>query len=492
MFAVDAPPLPPSSPVEISLSAETLDVGPAARMGLLGLGYQRQFDPHWRAGVAVYGASRGDRGGFFAWGLNGAWQTERGPWRAEAGLFAGGGGGSPGWVGGGLMLRPHLEISHAWADWRLGAGWSQVWFPDGLVRSSQPYLALHWRGEHLSGPADAAQAPVWPRGQAWQVAPTALEALGGVYQLQRPARRDGQGGRPALQFGGLAWRQAWPGTAQQPLQPYTVLSTVGAMGGGHDGYAELSGGLGVQGPLAADWVWRAEAALGSAGAGATVDTGGGLIAKWGLALGWQATPDWGLSLQTGGLRSRGPFDAREWRLALAWRGLDVLPGAPGAEPPADAPPAGLHWSPWRVQAGLQHYPRMLRDSGQRSALQTLSLGLARQLDAHWRLLADAGTGVGGDAGGYATGRLGLGWQSAPLGAGGWRLGGEATLGAAGGGGVVVSGGLYGQAQLQAVLPLAGDWGLQADAGWLRSARGALSSPFVGVALVSRFARLQAR
>ena len=74
----------------------------------------------------------------------------------------------------------------------------------------------------------------------------------------------------------------------------------------------------------------------------------------------------------------------------------------------------------------------------------------------------------------------------------WRLGAEATVGAAGGGSVAVNGGLFAQAQLQARYALARDWALQFDVGQLRGARGGLSSPLVGLSLVSSFSRLEGR
>ena len=111
MLSITPPPQPPSYPVEISVTAEQVHVDHGTQMGMLGLSYQRLFTPQWSAGLSAYGAVTGDRGGFFAWGANGAHRQTWGPWQAEAGLFIGGGGGSPGWVGGGLMLRPHIELN---------------------------------------------------------------------------------------------------------------------------------------------------------------------------------------------------------------------------------------------------------------------------------------------------------------------------------------------------------------------------------------------
>ena len=191
--------------------------------------------------------------------------------------------------------------------------------------------------------------------------------------------------------------------------------------------------------------------------------------------------------------SRGFFRATEARAELAYRFQDVLPGAAPGIAQVDSPVASRWvWAPWTVGAGWVSYPRMVRDDGSRRALSVLGLKLERELGQSWRWVGQAATGVGGQAGGYATGHLGLGWWSQPLGDTGLRWGGEATLGAAGGGGVRVDGGLFAQGQLQARMPLSRDWSIQADAGWLRGVRGNWSSPLLGLSLVSSFSRLEGR
>jgi hypothetical protein len=115
----DTPPAPPAAfvaPPEVRLTEEDIRVADHTHMGMLGLYYLRPLSPNWLGGIAVFGAINGDHGGFFGWGISAAYQLRNGPWRAEAGLFAGGGGGSPGWVGGGLMLRPHVALTRTWGN----------------------------------------------------------------------------------------------------------------------------------------------------------------------------------------------------------------------------------------------------------------------------------------------------------------------------------------------------------------------------------------
>ena len=500
MPLADAPPLPPpmvqAAPVELRLSTEQVAVSDKDSMGLSGLHYLRPVGSHGFGGVSVFGATQGDRGGFFAWGLSGGYRLREGPWQAEAGLFVGGGGGSPGWVGGGLMLRPHLAASYAWGPLGLGLGLSQVWFPNGRVRSSQPYATLSWASEAWFGPAGGAPASTRAQGDV-QVLAAETSAVVGQYSMRgHSVRRDGQGDAPDLRYGGLALRRVWSGresSGATAAQAYWLLSAAGGLSHAYTGYAELLGGIGVHYPLPVEWplALRAEAALGSGGAGSAADTGGGLLAKVSAGLSWQINRNLGLTAAVGRVASRGPFDPSEARLELVYRGWDGVPGRPSSSAPSPEPsPGALAWAPWDLSAGWLQFGRMPRLDGGEPGLGVAALKLARELDPNWRLVGQAAIATNGGAGGYAAGQLGLGWLTARSADTAWRLGGELSVGAAGGGGVKVDGGLVGQAQLQARYALSAQWAVQADAGWLRSRQGSVSTPLFGLSAVYSFSRLQ--
>jgi hypothetical protein len=493
MLPIDAPPQLPSAPVEISVTAEQVHVGGGVHMGMLGLDYRRLFTPQWSAGLSAYGAATGDRGGFFAWGAHGTYRQTWGPWQAETGLFAGGGGGSPAWVGGGLMLRPHVELSRAVGAWRLGVGASRVKFPNGQVDSSQPYVSLRWSADRYLGPGGGAPSLAWDAAGSARAADSELAGVLGVYRPTRPPGRGETGKQGSLQYGGLAYRRSLDTGPVLGATPYVGLTTLGAVGGGYDGYAELTGAMGLQW-RAAMWpslALRIEAALGAGGAGATVDTGGGGLAKASGALVWQATPNVSMSAVLGHVRSLGRFDANEARLELAWRFRDILPAGAGGGRRTEGPaPAELAWTPWSVCAGWSRYASTLRDDGSSSPMGMIALRLERRFGPHWRLVTQASTAATGQAGGYAAGQIGAGWMSQRLAGSPLQWGLEASVGAAGGGSVRVDGGRIGQAQLQARYALSPDWAVQIDVGRLRSLRGDLSTPLLGVSLVSLFSMLE--
>jgi hypothetical protein len=493
MLTPDAPPAPPApepAAVEVRLTAERTGIEAGRRMGMTGLHLLRPLggllgDSAF-GGISVFGATQGDRGGFFGWGVTAGGRWSSGPWQAEAGLFAGGGGGSPGWVGGGLMLRPHAALGWRFNGATVSLGVAQLRFPNGSVHSTHPFASLDLTGLRLFGPPGGA-APVDGARWASQALQNETAATIGRYSMRKGSvRRDGLGSGPPLQHGGVLFRRDLPGRLAG-LQPYWVLSTAGGLSAAYAGYAELLGGLGLRLDLpGTPLALRAEAALGSGGAGAAADTGGGGLAKVLVGASWQLGSALQLSALAGRTTSRGPFSANEHRIELAWRGWDVLPGQLRSN---GAAPAALDWAPWTLAAGVIHQPRMLRDDGSQPALALTALRLEREVGPHWRLTGQAAIAITGNAGGYATGQLGLGWLTAAD-ASGWRWGAAASLGAAGGGAVRVANGWVAEGQLIARRALSPQWALQADVGWLRGANGALSSPQLGLSAVFSFSRLQ--
>lgn len=497
MLSITPPPQPPSYPVEISVTAEQVHVDHGTQMGMLGLSYQRLFTPQWSAGLSAYGAVTGDRGGFFAWGANGAHRQTWGPWQAEAGLFIGGGGGSPGWVGGGLMLRPHIELNRTAGAWRFGIGASHVSFPNGQVESTQPYISLRWSGTRYLGSTSGSSLIDWDVNAVNSfTAESELVGIVGTYQPTQPPGRGGVAKKGQMQYGGLAYRRSLDIPTILGATPYVGLTTLGAVGGGYDGYAELTGSVGLhwRSPQLPSLGLRIEGGIGAGGAGSTVDTGGGGLAKGSGGITWQATPNIVASASVGRVRSLGRFEANEARLELGWRFRDLFPSGPRDSSTGSSveSPSQIIWAPWNVGAGWTHYAKALRDDGTTPSLGMIALRLERQFTPNWRLVTIASTGATGRAGGYAAGQIGAAWMSSPLANSNVQWGIEASIGAAGGGSVTVNGGLIGQAQIQARYTLSPDWALQVDAGQLRGLRGNLSSPLIGISLASLFSMPEAR
>nr|MBP6277971.1 hypothetical protein [Limnohabitans sp.] len=164
----------PTTPMSGSLSQETWRLPANETMGMTGASLWWGASEDVKLGVASYGATRGQRGGFITLGVAGELQHRWSPkWRSTVGVFVGAGGGRGGQplAGGGLMLRTDVGLGYDLASGgRVGAGVSHVRFPDGTISSTQPYVrydhSFHslWVGGRT--PPDLRRAAAEPAGAA--------------------------------------------------------------------------------------------------------------------------------------------------------------------------------------------------------------------------------------------------------------------------------------------------------------------------------------
>jgi len=485
-----------STPFVVQTRLEPVQLPGGERMGLWTQSWLLAHEGWW-LGPSVAAAATGQRGGLFVLGAQvarrWAW-TDEGPGVAadqarnwlETSLYVGGGGGAAAPVGGGLMLAPALAWMHDWGGWQTGLSWSRVKFPSGRIGSSQVGLVLQWDGRWrwwpeahfgealVADPVSGGDTPGvlgWQRVQA-QAAVLRPRGQGRIGLIGARAEHEVDGAQ------GLAW----------------TLEAAAAAHGGADGYMEiLAGGAwrtgldGGRGPSAG-----ARVALGLGGGGAVPTRGGGLAKlaadlRWPLgwtgASGLYAQLEGGLVLGPGGRTGEaapgahtvpGRYRATYAQAALGWDwGAELSPGEP------------RRVRGWRASASLQRQMAAARKDGRSAALDTVGLKLQPDDGATCQPLVQAHSAFAGGAGAYSLGLMGLGCASAP---GPWRVGGEASLGAAGGGGVLTQGGAVAQAQLW----LAGPGGWQLGVGRLRSIRrgtpGAptLDSPVLDLSWTWRF------
>jgi hypothetical protein len=123
----------------VRLGYETVQLPGDEQMGLLGTSYLVEVARGLCLGPGVYSAVSGQRGGLFVVGAEAAVCTQLyGPIHLQAGLYVGGGGGGAAPVGGGLMLRPHIDLLWDFGSgYRAGVSWASVHFPSGQIDSQQ-------------------------------------------------------------------------------------------------------------------------------------------------------------------------------------------------------------------------------------------------------------------------------------------------------------------------------------------------------------------
>ena len=455
-------------PLRTQLSAETAKLPGGETMGLLGLTTTTDLGPFY-IGAGLYGAARGQRGGFFNYGLEGGLRGRPFgslPVEFDAGLYMGGGGGASAPQGQGLMLRPHVGAALVLGRLRFGAQLSQVRFPHGGFDSTEAAFTIAYTADHLWKPAGG-----WDGSFSGPVSWSGRELEGEVISLHpgdgaltrsgtRQAAFDLAGFRLTTDLGG----------------PFFRYLEVDAAARGHSaGYSQAFAGLGaaanLQGPLGV------EARLGAGlGGGGGVDTGGGLLLSGEGAItlgthGWRASMGFGYMKAPGG-----KLEGRTLALRLAHRFEVPTPALDGAAL------ATFDFADWRMGAGALIFRRALRKDGSDGTMQEMTLRADRMLDDGFYLSGEAGSATGGGAGGYSTGLAGLGWETPAL--LGQRLFLEIALGAGGGGGILTST----RAGWRTALPFG--FGLDASIGKAHAAKGGLDSPTYGLGLHYRFSALE--
>ena len=110
-----------------------------ADMGLAGIHYNLLLNNWIYAGVGMYTAVSGTRGGLFTLGVN--LGINRSVYKnifVDTGIYFGGGGGAGSPDGGGAFILPHFNLGYAFKKFSLEAGYSYInFFNGGDINSSQ-------------------------------------------------------------------------------------------------------------------------------------------------------------------------------------------------------------------------------------------------------------------------------------------------------------------------------------------------------------------
>jgi len=478
---------PAAVPLEIRGDYESWVLPGSEAMGMAGIGIRRQVGEYGFLGVDLYGAVRGDRGGFITLGGTGGFRwplSQRLALETSLHLGAGGGRGGRTLSGGGLLLRESAGLRYEFPG--LGtvqAGISHVDFPDGgVIHSTQAYAGFSLPFTALlqaGGPATAWQMPAAFNAGGYRAQPQAFSALVREVFVDGGSRMDD--GRVQQDFTviGAEWRTAFG------EHVFTRIEASAAMRGGVAGYMQVLGGLGLQYPVNQS-VTVHSALSGGFGGGGGVDTAGGLLAAADVGLQWEVAPAWQMDV------AAGYFAAPEGSLrakTLTLRVAHAFGGLPSSSSGASVSSlAGVEFEPraLRVRFAEQHYFKGNADWRSLPQVEVGNLGFQFDyfLSPEWYL---TGQGLGaytGKAGAYMTGQLGVGIH---------RVLGpntfvevEALAGAAGGGGLSTGGGLVYQLNANLGWQVNEHTAVLLGAGELKAANGNLRAHVAGLSVAYRF------
>ncbi|HYE04301.1 MAG TPA: hypothetical protein VEL07_02160 [Planctomycetota bacterium] len=436
--------------------------------------------PGLYVGLGGFGAVTGERGGFFTLGGALGWRAAWRRFELDVGGFAGGGGGGDAEQGGGLMLRPHAGIGfNAWRDWWLRGEVAHVAFPNGDIESTGVAIGIAVQDGIVGLARAGAVADL-------VAAATRRTRLAVTASWWRPCGCDGPGLRSGEE---LEDDLALVGVRLERFvteRVFLALVADGALGGGIAGYMDVFGGVGYEqpliGPLSLQLV-----ALGGAGGGGDVDTGGGLLLQPRAAL---VARHRGVVADVGVGRVVAPdgeLSADAFALGVAWESdAVVLPRGV-----ARARVAGADGETWHLSVINKTYlPRSSahRANGDAYAddIELVGVGLEKPLTS-W--LSATGRGFAawrGGAGGYAEGLVGLtahadAWPRVAL---------IAALegGAAGGGGIEVDSGVIGQATVGARVAATDRLAIGLELGAMDALRGSFAAAVLALSLTWTFDR----
>lgn len=439
---------------------------------------------NFRLGVGTYGAVRGERGGFIALGVAGEYSFPlTSSLDAHAGLFVGAGGGRGGLElsGGGLMLRGDLGLLYRTSFGNIGVGISRVSFPSGVIESTQPYIRYEQTFQNLLGDGWGRPSPAWSEARTPLLSRT--QEFGVVLKHYAiPAsvvRSDGSPQRGSLQLVGVQWvsqgRDGW----------FIKAESEGAMGGQSDGYMQILAGGGYRFALSKNMTGELFASAGPAGGGG-VATGGGLLAEAGIGLQYRLGTSAAIEATLSRVRaSSGGFQATSVGLQLMHRFDTPLVTAGASLPTAGT--AGYDPTQLRVRVSSQRYQAAdpaWRNQDAASQIDNLGVQVDKFFASNWYLTGQGLAAYRGDAGAYMVGLIGAGhqWNLSRD----WFLDLEALVGAAGGGGMAVKGGLVAQTNAGIGYRLSDSLAIMATLGRITAIRGPFEANVGGVSLTYQF------
>lgn len=464
---------------------ETVTLPGDESMGFWGGGLYYEVTPGLSFGPALYGATTGQRGGFITLGMGADARLQLSERiSVNAGYFVGAGGGPGSYTlsGGGLMLRAHAELDYDLGKWGiLGVGVSNLSFPSGSINSTQPYVSYSipfttlfaggWREElSFSEPSGMAALP----------SEKEFSLVTRHYSIPSHVRTDqGAAQHPELQLVGAELVQYLGETT------FVRLETEGAWGGQSQGYMQILLGGGYRLPVTKTTALKFSAAAGVAGGG-HVDTAGGVLLNLEASVQQKLTKHVFVELGAGYVKApQAGFEAT----SLIGR-LGYSFGTPKVRGDTVSLAALEGYKNEHLRLRVTHQSYLKADPNWRTHHADLDFSnLGVQLDyfpnEKFYLTGQGIAAYSGEAGAYMTGLVGAGLHQ-PLFDTPFYLDLEGLIGAAGGGGANVGGGLVWQANANLGYQLNEKLSLTAGIGRMEAVKGAFKANVLNVGLVYNF------
>lgn len=445
-------------------------------MGLVGINYILG-EHFFHYGVGAYGAVYGIRGGFFVGGVNSSLLFNLTPnIISDTGIFIGGGGGGAAPQGGGLMLRYHSSLlTPIDKNSNIGLSYARIHFPNGTIDSTKLGFVYQTKFDTLfiySVPKFLPRDKIFSLNHDY-MAPT--------FEIYYPndgiLKTDGTSLNVPIKLVGFEYGRNYDNLL-------FFLETSGAAGGESTGYMEVLAGGGYKIPITSNLNIDTKISIG-AGGGGRVKTDGGTLYKGSIGFDYTLFKSLYFASHLGIVNSfEENFSASYVKFALGVNN-DIISIGRGE----NIDISKLSNQKYTLRFANQTYlpSSTLRVSTNEDAVQLIVCKLNYYFSDNFYITGQAQGAYNGDAGGYAVGFFGLGYEYQLLNNLSLIL--ELDAGASGGGGIQSGEGGIIQPMIGIEYRINNQISIQALGGEVKSFTGTLDTAVFDLSLSYRFDKL---
>jgi hypothetical protein len=445
-------------------------------MGFTGIHYNLMINDWSYAGLGIYGAVSGNKGGFFTLGINaGIKKYFTDDFYLDTGFHFGGGGGAAAPDGGGAFILPHFNLGYTFKNFSINSGWSYVnFFDGGDIKGHQLNVGLeipldysYSNYENLESKNDFSNLKT----SKWNVPSKKTSMMFHVNNLKIKGRTQNSNG---VKYNGETIRLAGFELASFLSKNwFAFLKLDGAFDGIKAGYMDVFLGGGYQFNFNKNRT-NIVTKLGlGAGGGGGVDTKGGFLIYPDVSIEQQIFKDVYLSINKGFVMSP---DSHFYTSSFGV-GLKYYIERNGIISNEKTFTKGT-FKGLEVITKHDLYFNAKRESNPTENLHQISLQVNLNLNKHFYVAGQTSFANFGNAGAYAEGIVGLGAKTNKIFNDKTTLFLQALAGAAGGGNISTGEGLIVKPSLGFSYQLNKTLSFRTAAGYVKAKGGNLSSTFL--------------
>lgn len=460
----------------LSIDMPITDIPNEKNMGFTGIHYNLMLNDWSYAGLGLYGAVSGNRGGFFTLGVNaGIKKYFSDAFYVDTGFHFGGGGGASAPDGGGAFILPHLNLGYDFKDFSVNTGWSYVnFFDDGLIKGHQFNVAieipLHFSYANYNAAEEYADVEVLNT-KGWKSFAKKTSLMFHQNNLMIKGRTQRTGG---LKYNGETIRLAGFEFANYFTNNwFGFLKVDGAFDGIKAGYMDVFLGGGYLYSFNKNRTnLLAKFGVG-AGGGGGIDTKGGFLIYPDISIEQKLFDDIFLALNTGFVMSP---NSDVFTQTYGF-GLKYYIERDGTKSDDKNFSSGK-FKGLEIITKQDIYFNADRDTNIKQDMHQISLQVNLDLNKNIYVAGQTSFANFGDAGAYAEGIVGLGARTNPFFNGKGKLFIQALAGAAGGGGISTGEGLIVKPSAGFSYNLNDKLAFRTSGGHVKAKGGSLSSTFL--------------